>query len=173
MHNTPRRINFLGMLTGILFFIFAFVTFSQPIETLISLSYLFGILALIHAGTTIFGAWRASRYGMQTSNWWILSVVLDVIIGIVFIAHFVVGVGAIGILFAIWFIFDSLGEVFLARTIRPISRGAYMVSIIFGVLSVILGFIMLFSPILAGTVLVYMIGFYMLVFGIVLIARSL
>ncbi|WEV54509.1 DUF308 domain-containing protein [Leuconostocaceae bacterium ESL0723] len=166
------RFNWLSALVGVFFFIVAWDIFAQPIASVISLSLLFGIMAFIRAIMVTVGAYRARKVGAMTSNWWILSVVFDLIIAFVFIFRVGIGVGTIGILFAIWFIFDAITELMSARMVGPVNRGAFWVALIFGALSLVLGIILLFSPLMAATVLVYVIAFYFLIFGITLFARA-
>ncbi|CAH1855791.1 HdeD family acid-resistance protein [Convivina praedatoris] len=168
-----RHINWFGILSGVVFIIFAFMIFSQPLETIISLSYIFGILAWIQAITSTVSAVRANQAGIPISGWRMFSIAFDILVGFVFIFHLGLGIGTIGFLFAIWFILDSVSGLYFARILNPVSRGAYWVTMVFGLISLVLGIILLFSPLMAATVLVYMIAFYLIVFGVSLIAASL
>lgn len=165
--------NWWSIAVGALFIVMAIAIFSRPLSTLVSLSYLFGFLALLHAFIVGYEAWSDRKMAQASSGWWIVTVVLDIVIAVLFIGHIMAGISVIGVLFAIWFIWDSIFEIYMARVVRPLSGGTAFWTTLLGCISVFLGFVMLFSPMLAASVMVWMIAFYLLAFGILIVARSL
>lgn len=165
-NSTKNKINWLEMLMGILFIILAISIFNHPISFLVSFSFLFGIMAWVGAVHTTIQARQFKKDGLVNNNYWIFKVLVDVLVGFIFIFHVGVGVSTIGILFAIWFIVDSIGQLYMSRIGLHISAIMGTFSIIIAAISLALGIILLFSPIMAATVLVYMVVFYLFFFGV-------
>lgn len=173
MQNYKGQRNWWTIGVGVLFIVMAIAIYAQPLSTLVSLSYLFGILALIHAAVVGYEVWSDRKMAQSSSGWWLATVILDVVIAVLFIGHVGVGVSVIGIFFAIWFIWDAIFEIYMDRAVRDLSRGMAFWTTVLGCLSVFFGFLMLFSPVLAASVMVWLIAFYLFFFGVLTIARSL
>lgn len=173
MQNYKGQRNWWTIGVGILFIVMAVAIYAQPLSTLVSLSYLFGILALIHAAVVGYEAWSDRQMAQTSYGWWIVTLILDVIVAVLFIGHVAAGITIIGVLFAIWFIWDSIFEIYMARAVRDLSRSMSFWTSLLGCLSVFFGFLMLFSPILAASVMVWLIAFYLFFFGVLTIVRSL
>ncbi|MBS9337249.1 HdeD family acid-resistance protein [Fructobacillus parabroussonetiae] len=172
MQENRNERNWWTMAVGALFVIMALLMVNQPLASLVSLSYLFGLLALIHAFIVGYEAWTDRQLAQASSGWWLATFILDLVIAVLFLFHWVAGVSVIGVFFAIWFIWDAIFEIYMARLVRPLTKAQSFWTVVLGLISLLFGLILLFSPILAATVMVLLIAFYLFAFGVLLIARA-
>ncbi|MBS9336046.1 HdeD family acid-resistance protein [Fructobacillus papyrifericola] len=172
MQEKRNNRNWWTIAVGVLFIIMALLMINQPLASLISLTYLFGLLALIHAFIIGYEAWSDRQLAQASSGWWLATFILDLVVAVLFLFHWVAGVSVIGVFFAIWFIWDSIFEVYMARVVRPLTKAQSFWTVVLGLISLFFGVVLLFSPILAATVMVLLIAFYLFIFGVLLISRA-
>jgi len=113
--------------------------------------------------------WAAySRFREFFSRSWvaIVSGVLDIIIGILFICSYDIGGLTIAYLFAIWFFVDSVVGIAWSWHLRAFSTGYFVFNLILNILSLIIAFFLIINPVIAALSLVWLVAFWLLVFGI-------
>jgi uncharacterized membrane protein HdeD (DUF308 family) len=150
-------------LAGVLFGILAFV---WPGITLFVLVCMFGAFALLNGILSLILAWNAPR-GYPRFGALILGGVLSIAAGL--IAFFFPGITALGLLIMIaaWAIVIGIVEIVAAMQLRKIMRNEWLL-ILAGIASVVFGVVLLLYPTAGALVLIWWIGAYALVFGILL-----
>ena len=150
-------------LAGVLFGILAFV---WPAITLFVLVYLFGAFALVNGICSLVLAWYAPR-GYPRFGALILGGILSIVAGL--IAFFLPGITALGLLIMIaaWAIVIGVIEILAAVQLRKVLRNEWLL-ILAGLASVGFGVVLLLYPTAGALVLVWWIGAYALIFGILL-----
>lgn len=170
--NQRRKFNWPSFIIGILFVIFAIISFIHPDRSLHLLSVLVGIGSIIKG---IYELWF-NRFLAQLRNtgsgWLIAMGIIDIILGLVFVFYRGFGAIVIATIFAVWFIFESASGMVVSPLVATVMPGIGFLNIFFGVIMVVLGVIMLFSPMLSALTLVWLISAYLLMLGIVLIVHS-
>ena len=131
---------------------------------------LMAIAAVIEGIFKIFEIRNVARSLQMSSGWWTFSGHRY------FIWYLIVFVPSIGgvvvwISIAIWFIIDSLFELWLSRFLRD-NNNLLLVTVIISILGVVLGVILLFKPAYAISIAIFLLAFYLLLFGINQIIRS-
>ena len=112
---TKKGFDWFSLIVGVLFIIAGIASFTRPDKTLHFLAIVAGI-AFIFRG--IYELWFRQRIGRilgESSGWLIFSAILDIILGIIFLFQPSFGVLFIAIIFAIWFILDSITELISAK----------------------------------------------------------
>jgi uncharacterized membrane protein HdeD (DUF308 family) len=150
-------------LAGVLFGILAFI---WPGVTLVALVFLFGAFALVNGILSLVLAWNAPR-GFPRFGSLILGGILGIAAGI--ITFFLPGITALGLLIMIaaWAIATGILEIVAAIKLRKVIPNEWL-WVLAGILSLIFGVLLLLQPAAGALVLVWWIGAYALVFGIVL-----
>jgi uncharacterized membrane protein HdeD (DUF308 family) len=150
-------------LAGVLFGILAFI---WPGITLVALVFLFGAFALVNGILSLILAWNAPR-GFPRFGSLILGGILGIAAGI--ITFFLPGITALGLLIMIaaWAIATGILEIVAAIKLRKVITNEWL-WVLAGILSLIFGVLLLLQPAAGALVLVWWIGAYALVFGIVL-----
>jgi uncharacterized membrane protein HdeD (DUF308 family) len=158
------------LIRGIAAVIFGLLAIFWPGITAFALIILFGAYAFVDGVFALVSAFRAA----QAHERWI-AFVIEGIVGIV-IAAFVVfypGLAGLSIYFAIaiWAILTGILELVAAFQLRAMVPNEWML-ILGGILSVVFGVLLIIYPIIGILTVIYLIGFYAILFGILMIAFS-
>jgi uncharacterized membrane protein HdeD (DUF308 family) len=153
------------LLRGIVAILFAVLAFAQPGITLASLVLLYGAYALVD------GCFAVSA-GIMTKTWGlILSGVLGIVAGILTFAY--PGITALVLLYiiAFWAILTGILEIIAAVRFRKEIENEWML-LIGGALSVLIGLWMIARPGVGALSVIWLIGCYALLYGILMIALA-
>ena len=170
MINTIYRNRWLIGLRGVLAIIFGVLAFIWPGITLVALVYLFATYAIIDGVLTIASAVRNRE---ENDRWWLvlLEGIVDIAAGV--IAFLFPTLAAVVLLFvvAIWAILTGLLEIAAAIRLRQEIENEWALGLT-GVVSVILGVVMILNPGAGLLGFVWAIGGYAILFGILMIALA-
>jgi uncharacterized membrane protein HdeD (DUF308 family) len=158
-------------LRGALAIIFGIVAFLSPGITLLALVLLFGAYMLVDGILAIVaGVWQAGR----SERWWLLLIegVVGVLAGIIAFASPQVTALALLYLVAAWAIVTGVLEIIAAVRLRQEIEGEWAL-IVGGVVSVAFGVLLAVLPGVGILSLVWLIGAYAVMFGVLLIALAL
>jgi uncharacterized membrane protein HdeD (DUF308 family) len=154
-------------LRGLFAVVFGLLAFALPGVTLAALVILFGAYALVDG---IFALIAAVREAEAHERWWLL--VLEGIAGIAagLITFMWPGITALVLLFLIawWAVITGIFEIAAAIRLRKEITGEWALAL-GGVASVVFGLILLFRPGVGALAVIWLIGFYALVFGLLML----
>ncbi|MBB1080042.1 DUF308 domain-containing protein [Limosilactobacillus sp. STM2_1] len=169
---TKKGFDWFSLIVGILFLIAGIASFNRPDRTLRFLAIVAGVAFIFRGIYELWFRQRISQLLQEASGWLIFSAILDIILGIIFLFQPSFGVLFIAIIFAIWFILDSITELLSAKFFKEFHRGYYWFIIILAIISLILGIILLFSPLLSAITVVWLVSTFLIVFGIMKIIQA-
>jgi uncharacterized membrane protein HdeD (DUF308 family) len=151
--------------------LFGILAFALPSVTLAVLVILFGSYALVDGIFAIVSAIRA-LHGHKPWGSFLIEGAIGIIIGL--ITFFVPGVtlAFLVALVAVWAILTGALEIAAAIRLRRHLPGEWLL-ILTGVLSVLFGILILAAPVAGALVIVWWLGGYALVFGILLLTLAL
>lgn len=166
MQTTKKQFNFGSFILGLLFIITALIAFKNIGSSLLSFVFIFAIFAIIKGCYELF-----IRRGLQEltgikTYFPIIAGIVDIVIGIYLLFNLDIGLAVLPFVFAIWFIVDSLCGLFTLGIAQSISTGYFWFSLIINILGVLVGIMLLSNPITSALTLNYLIGFYLMLFGI-------
>jgi uncharacterized membrane protein HdeD (DUF308 family) len=160
----------LLLLRGIAAIIFGILAFAWPGITLLTLVLFYGAFALVDGICAVIAAVTGSVPG---SRWWLAIVGLcGVVAGVLTFAWPGLTAFLLLIFIAVWAIVVGVFEIIGAIRLRKEIDNEWML-ILSGVVSVLFGIVLLVRPGPGALALVWMIGIYALVFGILNIAFAL
>jgi uncharacterized membrane protein HdeD (DUF308 family) len=153
------------LLRGIAAVLFGCLAFVWPGLTLVVLVFLFGAYALVDGVTTIFVGGGARAWLL------VLAGVLSIIAGVLtFIFPHITAFGLL-ILIASWAVVRGLFEIVAAIQLRKELTNEWML-ILGGVISIVFGVLLVLNPSAGALAMVWLIGTFTLVFGIMMIVLS-
>lgn len=161
-----KRNWWLLALRGLLAILFGILAFVLPGITLLTLVYLFGWYALLNGILSFFLAAKAPKgHGRITSL--ILGGLLSILAGL--LTFFMPGITALGllILIAAWAIVNGVMEIAAAIKLRKVITNEWLL-ILAGIASIVFGVLLFLLPGPGALVLIWWIGSFALVFGILL-----
>jgi uncharacterized membrane protein HdeD (DUF308 family) len=158
-------------LRGIVAILFGIMALLWPGLTAIVLVLLFGAYALVDG---IVAVMHAFQMRSMTSNWWVLLVegIAGVLFGI--LALLWPGITALTLLYivAAWAIITGIIEIASAFSLRGVGSLEWALGIA-GVLSILFGIVLFLDARVGILTLIWLVALYAIIFGVVLVVRSL
>lgn len=161
----------LVALRGVAAVLFGVLAFAMPIAGLLTLLIVWGAYALVDGAFNIVWALRGARAGRRW-GWLLFEGVVSLVAGV--LAFVWPGVTAVALLMviAVWAVITGVAEIAAAIRLRHHIRGEWLLAA-GGVLSIAFGILLIAFPAAGALAVVWMIGAYSLVFGVVLLALGL
>ena len=160
----------IDLLLGIIFVVIGIMAVNRPATTLGFLVFFFGVLAIVRGITAIVGL--GAMTGQSSRGFRIVLGVFDIIIGVMFLSNMIRGVLFLGVMFAVWFLMESIGHLFLTARFNQSKGFMKIIILLFDILCMILAVMLLFNPIIATLTLPKLVGFSAISFGFVLIIHG-
>lgn len=156
------------MLRGVLGIVIGIVAFFMPISTLLALVYLFGGYVLVDGVLNLVAAWRQTT---GQKPWWALLLAGIAGIGAAVISFVWPGITALALVYVVsaWALMTGVFEIAAAVKLRKEIEGEWMLALS-GVVSIVLSFLLAFFPDAGAIGLVWYLGAYAMVFGILMLA---
>ncbi|HJA27290.1 MAG TPA: DUF308 domain-containing protein [Candidatus Limosilactobacillus intestinigallinarum] len=167
-----KGFDWFSLIVGILFILAGLASFMHPDKTLHFLTILTGIAFILRGVYELWFRQFVNRTLNQGSGWIMFAAILDIILGIIVLVYPGWGVLYIAILFAIWFIVDSIMEIKAAKLFKEYHRGYSIWLVVLGVISIIMGVVLLFSPLLSAMTIVWLVSVMLMVFGIMHVVQA-
>lgn len=163
-----RRFNWMSLLTGILFLILSFCVLINPNLSLQALVVYIAVVAIIEGGIELFFRHKIHQiFDIDNRRWVSLLVgVVLIVLGILLLCNLSFGMHILPYIFAVWFVIDSLENVFLLDFAKMVGRGYYWFTIIASIIGIVLGVYLFFNPAVSSLVLCYCLCFFFMWFGI-------
>lgn len=159
-------------ITGILFLIAAFVVMRYPLATLKTVTFIFAVVAIIR-GIAILAGYSTLRQLTGKLAWVsLLMGIFDLVIGVIFLVNSNFGVATITMMFAIWFLVDSVGSLFNVGHLRIAGTGWFVLYLVLDILAVIVSLMLFMQPVVAAITLVTLLSMFFVLFGIECIALA-
>jgi uncharacterized membrane protein HdeD (DUF308 family) len=154
-------------LRGVAAILFGVLAFISPGTTILALVLVFGIYAIIDGVLAVIAAFQIREV---VNQWWVvlLEGLAGILLGIIALVYPSVTAGALLLLIAFWAIFTGLMEIIAAIRLRREISNEWSL-ILSGVLSVILGIILVILPSVGAVGLIWAIGLYAIFFGLLML----
>lgn len=153
-------------ITGILFLIAAFVVMRYPLAALKTVTFIFAVVAIIR-GIAILAGYSTLRQLTGKLAWVsLLMGIFDLVIGVIFLVNSNFGVATITMMFAIWFLVDSVGSLFNVGHLRIAGTGWFVLYLVLDILAVIVSLMLFMQPVVAAITLVTLLSMFFVLFGI-------
>lgn len=160
----------LLLLRGIAGIIFGVLAFAWPGITLLTMIIFYGAYALMDG---IFAIGAAVRGGEAQSRWWLILIgLLGIAAGLLTFLWPGLTALALALFIGVWSLVHGIFEIVGAIKIRKEIDNEWWL-ILSGALSVIFGLVMLIMPGAGALALVWVIGAYSIIFGVLFVAFAL
>jgi uncharacterized membrane protein HdeD (DUF308 family) len=166
------RVWWLVLLRGIAAIIFGVLAWAWPGVTLITLVLIWGAYALVDGVCALWGGWQ-SKGDVGRPMWQVVLIgVLGIAAGVfTFLAPGLTAY-ALLILIAVWAIANGVFEIAAAIRLRKEIANEWLM-ILSGVISIAFGALMLANPGAGATAVLWLIGAFAIVYGVVLVWLAL
>jgi uncharacterized membrane protein HdeD (DUF308 family) len=159
------------LVRGVAAILFGVLAFAWPGLTVLALVFLFAAFAAVDGIFALVAAWRAAEGRRQ---WWPLALEGVAGIGVAVITAVWPDATAFALLFliAVWAFATGVLEIAAAIRLRKVIEGEWLLALV-GVASIVFAALILIFPGEGAVAIVWAIGAYAVVFGILLIALGL
>lgn len=164
--NRSNDFNLSNLLIGILAIIVSIIAFRNPMASLVSIVIWYAIFAIIRGILEIMARNRLKKIGFSKHNFMLASAIINIIFGILLLFNIEIGVITLPIIFAIWFMLDSIMGIFLAKPIKSFNNKMYWFIVILNIIGAIIGFMLLRNPVSSMFTVAFLVGFYFMMNGI-------
>ncbi|WP_155286192.1 HdeD family acid-resistance protein [Lacticaseibacillus zhaodongensis] len=154
------------LFTGVLFVIAGIFLFIHPGAGLVTLALMFGAIAIIRGITAIASFFKMRAYTPHMSWVLLLSGIIDVLLGLLFLFNVPAGIMGVSILFAIWFVIDSVANLVNVGHLRRMSTLWFVISLALDILTLLLAILLLMQPVVAAVSFAMLVAIYLVLFGI-------
>ena len=156
-------------LRGVVAILFALIAFFLPGITAAALIILFGAYAFVDGVFALIAGLRAARHHGR-SGALLLEGILNIVIGIIVFVWPGPALVALIYLIAIWAVISGIALIVAGMAL--IRHSGEWLLVLSGVISVLLGIILFVQPAAGVIALSWWLGFYALLFGIILVAAA-
>lgn len=156
---------YLG-LTGAALIVLGVICLCNPDATLLSTAIMIGVLTLLSGFTTL-ATWAKLRYVLPTGNL-LLSSILQIIVGMIFLSHNLFVAAILPVVFACWLLVEGIILAIRSFDFKAVHFSGWWVLCLMGVCAAILGFFSLRQPFEVGApALCYIIGAGIILLGVI------
>lgn len=153
-----------SILKSILILLFGILVLSNPSGAMVLITTYFGILAILGGLISIFFAYRHYQRGLL-ANVGFLEGFLSLLVGIVIIVYPEVTVSFFMVVFGIWATFTGIAQItaYIRSDHAGLKNGFFLFS---GILSLLIGVVLIFRPFESASVMAVIIGVYAIVYSV-------
>ncbi len=161
-----ESMRWLLLASGILIVILGITMLFTPLENLVTLAIFIGIAMLV-SGISEIVSFCSEEKG-ERSGWMLASGILSTALGVwtMFGRGTEALIAVIPFVFAVWVMSSSVLRIVGATTLKSEGYRQWGWMMAFGVIGTILGFVLLFSPILSSLVVAYSIAAMLIAYGV-------
>lgn len=170
MKNTWIRL--LWILAGLLLVVVGFIIMLNPVSTIISLSILLGLF-MIASGVADLFAYSSIKGLMPGSGWVLIDGIFTLLMGVLLLFNSALGAASINLFFTIWMLFVGVSRIINSLDYRKLGSSTWLVHFVVGAILLILGIISLFVPATAAATLSFIIGFALVIRGIMAVVNGI
>lgn len=153
-------------ITGIALLIAAVVMLRHPNAAILTLTFIFAIIAIIRGIATLAGFNKLHE--LTGGLAWVSGVagVFDIILGILFLLDLPSGVITLSYVFAIWFLVDSIANLLNSGHLRAAGTGWFIANLLLDIISVVVGILLLMQPVVSLVGLVFLLAMFFIIWGV-------
>lgn len=172
MNQTQNSFSWQNLLVGILYLIAGIIVFNNPLLASVWLVYLIAFGWIISGIVMLTMRDSIERFTGTGSGWIVFFGIVEILLGVFLLFNQAVGLIALPILFAVWFLTESIGMMFSSRFWREYNSGHYWFQLIAGILGVILALILLFNPLSSLITLELLVGSFFIIAAVTRIVAA-
>ncbi|MBR1792064.1 MAG: DUF308 domain-containing protein [Bacteroidales bacterium] len=152
-------------ITAVLFIVLGGLFIIKPLEGMISVAWLVGLLMLISGVCTLFFSLRHEAIMPNAGSTTLMSV-LQVVLGLMFLFNRGLTVAMLIIVFGLWIVVEGIQLAVLSFEYKKYGMKGWWLMLILGICSVILGVYALFHPLATGATISVLVGVAIIANGI-------
>jgi uncharacterized membrane protein HdeD (DUF308 family) len=161
----PRGFDWGLLVAGVLSAVVGIYVLRYPGKGLRFLVIAFALLSIMQ-GIVWLSAYSRFHNFFGPSWSTLISAIVDIVIGILFLFYQQVGALSLAIMVGIWFVADAIVGIVFSWHLRDFSTGSFVFNLVLNILCLILAVMILLNPVVTAFSLSYLLAFTLIIFGI-------
>ncbi|TDW26051.1 uncharacterized membrane protein HdeD (DUF308 family) [Breznakia blatticola] len=166
MERSKKSFFWLMLVLGIFCIIGSIAAITNPGVTLITLVVVIAAVAFVRGIEAIILYFDIKSYGDFKPVMMLVVGILEIVLGVLFLSDIASGVATLGVMVAFWLIFDSIFRLTNAGYYKNVMPGMYVLMIILNIISLVVGVMLLFEPLVSAMTIPVLLSVSFAVFGI-------
>lgn len=162
----------LLLLVGIIFIILSVKIMNHPAESIVGIAIFIGWASLI-SGVFQFGFAISAKHIINNWGWRMFSGIINIFVGGIFLTHPAITAEILPFFVGFWMIFAGVSTFFLGIREQNVNVTGGWFDIIMGTLLTVGGFYIGYHPVAEAAMLIWLISFAMMFYGIYFVIISL
>lgn len=161
----------LLLLRGIVSLLFAIIAFTNPVLAFEALILVLGVFLIVDGATAIYLGVRMRGYD---DDWWATTLegALGVGLGLIALINPELTAAGLVLVLAVWFLVTGVFEIATAIKLRKEIDNEWLLGLA-GVISIVLGALMIINPNAGAISIMWWLGIYAAIFGVLLVGLGL
>ncbi len=159
----------LLLVKGIIFIALAFIAFMQPAGALLGIAVYIAITALLNGIIEISSA-IVSRKTDDNFGWHLTIGILDTVFGFILFTNPGLTAEVLPFLVGFWAVFYGIMLFVNSFTIKKSGIKNWWIDLLSGVLTIIIGYLIMINPIIGALTITFWLGFGLLILGVATIS---
>lgn len=168
--NFTSKVWWIPVLRGVIAVLFGILLLVWPAATVFVLAIAFGIFAIADGIVVIISAIAGGK--APSRGWRITNGILNIIIGVMILLWPAATILVALIFVAVWALISGIMAITDGITLHSVTDSGWGWYIAWGVISVLFGILLVISPGIAAVTLIYLVAFYAVMAGALLIAAG-
>ena len=165
--NRRSSFGWLELLTGIFMIVLGILVFAVPNLIMTSMVIFFGFAAIIIGVTDIVLFIRVERYTGFGPILSLITGIISVMSGVALLIYPKLGTIMLTVMFPIWFIAHCISRLMQIHHIRLVAGNSmYVFTLVVNIIGIVLGFMMLLSPLFTLSAIRCFAGCYLILLGV-------
>lgn len=165
--NRRSSFGWLELLTGIFMIVLGILVFAVPNLIMTSMVIFFGLAAIIIGVTDIVLFIRVERYTGFGPILSLITGIISVMSGVALLIYPKLGTIMLTVMFPIWFIAHCISRLMQIHHIRLVAGNSmYVFTLVVNIIGIVLGFMMLLSPLFTLSAIRCFAGCYLILLGV-------
>lgn len=128
-----------SLLISILLFLASWLSFQEPVTTILSLGIVYGIVAIVRGFLSI-SFHSEYREIFHRHPWPVVAIgIIELLFGFYLVLNPEINIALLPILFSVWFLADSIRSIVLAFRLRTFKKAWFWLYLVLGILGIALG----------------------------------
>jgi uncharacterized membrane protein HdeD (DUF308 family) len=164
-------VKIITIIIGVLLIIGGIYCFIAPGVTFLTLGWVIGVLLLVSGIETVAACFMAG--GTGTTVWDLLFGVLTILAAVLMLTNGYAQLFTDGVLilaFAFWMTVSGVSRIAAAFRLKGMDAGVWVWTLIFGILSILLGLYSFAHPLITAFAIGFLIGLWLLMYGLNMVA---
>ncbi len=159
----------MPVLTGVALSIIALLMMVFPVQTFAGLAILFGWGLFVQGGFNIAFAVR-NRHAFKAWIWYLMFGLIEVVLGISLLFQPELAAQALVLYIGFWIVYMAISRISFSFIMKEMEIKNWWLTLIGGILTLILAFLVMLNPILGVFSVVYLVSFSILMVGLMAIS---